>query len=199
MCWKHRFSRICFCEVRLNLLWLCIGTELQTSPRWAQMYVLGLGLGHSSQFGALWCVWHLDQLGAAEVCSGFVCWWGLKGPAKGRIALAGHWEGLAGRKLGLTKTNKQRRLQRKRREQLLAESLVRGPCWCHLGEDRQRGWALQWGVEHSHHTSGSAPLPHEEPLLMCLFRLLGRAGRQEHHLFPSPFCVPTSELLVAVY
>lgn len=103
-------------------------------------------------WGLLWCVLHLDQLGAGGVCSCFVWWWGLKGTARGRTALAGHWEGLVGRKLGLTKTNRKRRLQRKCREQLLTESLVRGPCWCHLGEDRQQGWALLWGVDHSHHS-----------------------------------------------
>ena len=39
MCWKHHFSSICFYEERLNLPWLCIGTELQT--RSAQVNVLG--------------------------------------------------------------------------------------------------------------------------------------------------------------
>lgn len=103
-------------------------------------------------WGLLWCVLHLDQLGEDGAGSCFVWWWGLKGPARGRTALDGHWEGLAGRKLGLIKTNKKWRLQRKCREQLLTESLVRGSCWCHLGEDRQPGWALLWGVDHSHHS-----------------------------------------------
>lgn len=205
MCWKRGFSRMCFWEGRLNLLWLYISSELQTNPSWAQMiHVLALGLGRSLQFGVSFdvcCSWiSWERMGLVPaLCDGEV--WRVQQGAE----LDGHWEGLAGRKLGLIKTSKEWRLQRKCREQPLAESLLGGPC--HLGEDRQPGWALLWGVDHSYHSQWEWKRPQGRTSTappgsfadVPKFRLFGRAGRWELHLFLSPFCVPTLEMLVAVY